>query len=70
MTAASLPTCEPEDVGLSSVALDRLSAALKERVASGHVPGAVALIARHGKVAYFEAFGARDPVIRSAQRDP
>ena len=62
MSAAPLPTAKPEDVGLSSAALDRLSAAIKARVASGHVPGAVALVARHGKVAYFENFGARDPV--------
>ena len=57
-----LPTANPEDVGLSAVALDRLSAALKDRVASGHVPGAVALVARHGKIAYHEAFGLQDPV--------
>jgi CubicO group peptidase (beta-lactamase class C family) len=30
-------------------------------VASGHVPGAVALVARHGKVAYHESFGVLDP---------
>jgi CubicO group peptidase (beta-lactamase class C family) len=57
-----LPTCKPEDVGLSTAALGRLSAALQERIGGGHLPGAVALVARHGKVAYFEAFGARDPV--------
>ncbi len=59
MTA--LPVAKPEDVGLSAVALDRLSAALKDRVAAGHVPGAVALVARHGKIAYHEAFGAIAP---------
>ena len=57
-----LPVAKPEDVGLSSAALDRLSAALKDRVAAGHLPGAVALVARHGKVAYHETFGAQDPV--------
>ena len=57
----SLPACEPEDAGLSRQALGRLSTALRDRVASGHVPGAVALVARHGKVAYFEAFGTQDP---------
>ncbi len=59
---SQLPTANPEDVGLSAVALDRLSAALKDRVATGHVPGAVALVARHGKIAYHEAFGLQDPV--------
>ena len=56
-----LPVAQPDDVGLSAVALERLSAALKDRVAAGHVPGAVALVARHGKVAYHEAFGVQDP---------
>jgi len=56
-----LPVASPEDVGLSAAALDRLSAALQARIASGHIPGAVALVARHGKVVYFEAFGRRDP---------
>ena len=57
----TLPTAKPEDVGLNPTTLDRLSAALKDRVASGHVPGAVALIARHGKIAYHEAFGVQSP---------
>jgi CubicO group peptidase (beta-lactamase class C family) len=56
-----LPTARPEDVGLSSAALERLSRAINDRVASGHIPGAVALVARHGKVAYYESFGRRDP---------
>ena len=58
---APLPTAKPEEVGLSQAALDRLSEALNERIASGHIPGAVALIARHGKVAYHKSFGRQDP---------
>jgi CubicO group peptidase (beta-lactamase class C family) len=57
----ALPTAKPEEVGLSPAALLRLSAALQQRVASGHIPGAVALIARHGKVAYHESFGHLGP---------
>jgi CubicO group peptidase (beta-lactamase class C family) len=57
----SLPTAKPEEVGLSQTTLDRLSAALNERIANGHVPGAVALVARHGKVAYHQSFGRLDP---------
>ena len=56
-----LPTAKAEEVGLDAAALERLSTALKDRVAGGHIPGAVALIARHGKVAYFESFGRLDP---------
>jgi CubicO group peptidase (beta-lactamase class C family) len=58
---APLPTAKPEEVGLSQSALDRLSAALNERIAGGHIPGAVALVARHGKVAYHQSFGRQDP---------
>ncbi|HET6306940.1 MAG TPA: serine hydrolase domain-containing protein [Rhodopila sp.] len=57
----ALPTAKPEDVGLSQAALDRLSAVLEERVAAGHIPGAVALVARHGKVAFHQGFGRRNP---------
>lgn len=58
-----LTTAQPQDVGLDPAALNRLSAALTDRVASGHIPGAVALIARHGKIAYLEAFGRQDPAL-------
>jgi CubicO group peptidase (beta-lactamase class C family) len=62
MTMTPLQTVEPAAVGLDAAALHRLSAALETRVASGHLPGAVALVARHGKVAYFESFGAQNPI--------
>jgi CubicO group peptidase (beta-lactamase class C family) len=60
MTAA-LPAARPENVGLSPDALQRLALALQSRVDRGHIPGAVALIARHGKIAFHQAFGVRDP---------
>ena len=59
--SSPLPIAKPEEVGLSQAALDRLSAALNDRIASGHIPGAVALVARHGKVAYHQSFGRQDP---------
>jgi CubicO group peptidase (beta-lactamase class C family) len=34
---------------------------VKGEIAKGQYPGAVALVARRGKIAYFEAFGQRDP---------
>jgi len=61
MTTPTLPTASPEQVGLSAERLARLSDVLRERVASGHLPGVVALIGRRDRVAYFEAFGTRDP---------
>src|SRR5580692_3719504 len=61
MTAAPLPMATPEDIGLSSSALARLGKVLSAEVASGRLPGAVALIARRGRLAFFESFGRRDP---------
>ena len=61
MTSSPLPMTTPEDIGLSSSALARLGKVLSGEVATGRLPGAVALIARRGRVALFESFGRRDP---------
>ncbi|MBO0710417.1 MAG: beta-lactamase family protein [Acetobacteraceae bacterium] len=61
MSTPMLPAARPEDVGLSTGRLGRLSSVLREQVAAGHIPGAVAIVARNDKVAYFESFGVRDP---------
>jgi len=58
--AEPLPSAPPDQVGLSAERLGRIGVALKEEIAKGKLPGAVALVARKGRVAYFEAFGARD----------
>jgi len=58
----SLPAATPEAVGLCPTRLARLSDMLRARIAAGHIPGAVAAIVRNDKLAYFESFGARDPV--------
>ena len=59
--AQGLPTTSPEAVGLSSARLARVTELVKGEIAKGRYPGAVALVARRGKVAYFEALGQRDP---------
>jgi CubicO group peptidase (beta-lactamase class C family) len=59
--AQGLPTASPEAVGLSSSRLARVTEIVKGEIAKGRYPGAVALVARRGKVAYFEALGQRDP---------
>ncbi len=59
--AQGLPVADsPEAVGMSSERLKRLTTGLEEAVEKGIIPGAVALIARKGKVAYFEAIGFQD----------
>jgi CubicO group peptidase (beta-lactamase class C family) len=59
--ADALPSARPEDVGLSSERLGRIGKAFQREVDAKKLPGAVALVARKGRIAYFEAFGARDP---------
>jgi CubicO group peptidase (beta-lactamase class C family) len=66
---APLPTAaRPEEVGLSSARLARLGDALRERIEAGHLPGAVALVARDGRVAWHGAFGRRDPAADDPMR--
>jgi len=60
--AQGLPTAKPEEVGLSSERLARATQVMKAEVARGQYPGAVVLVARKGKVAYYESVGQRDPV--------
>jgi CubicO group peptidase (beta-lactamase class C family) len=51
---------KPEDVGISSARLRKLTDTLKRDVDAGTVPGGVVLIARRGQIALHEAFGLRD----------
>ena len=67
--AQSLSRAQPEDVGLSSERLERLSAVLDKYVEDGRLPGGVALVARRGKLAYLEAFGQRDREVGAPMRD-
>ena len=58
----------PETVGLGSTRLQRLSARLQQGVDSGEIPGAVALVARRGQLAYLEHFGQLNPAEGTAMR--
>lgn len=50
----------PESVGLSRQGLERITATITRDVKKGSIRGAVALIARDGKLAYLEARGMAD----------
>src|SRR4051812_6468075 len=70
LSGQSLPRAsKPEDVGLSSERLRRLTSTFNDYVTANRLPGAVVLIARRGKVAYLESFGARDRESSSPMRD-
>ncbi|MFM2238983.1 MAG: Esterase EstB [Pseudomonadota bacterium] len=69
MTAPpALPHAQPADVGLCPERTQRLMDALRREVASGRLPGAVALVARQGQIALFEAVGQQDPETGSPMR--
>ena len=63
--AQSLPSVKPEQVGLSSERLQRITDTLKADVEKRIIPGAVVLVARHGKVAFFETVGVLDPATKA-----
>ena len=53
----SRPTASPESIGLNSSRLREASELLRRFVAERKITGAVASVARHGKVGYLEATG-------------
>lgn len=68
MTSLPLPFAAPEEIGLSSARLARLGAVMRGEIERGRVPGAVALIARRGRLGFFESFGQRDPASGAPMR--
>ena len=58
--AQGLPTAVPEAVGLSSERLNIIDTVLKADIEKGKIEGAVLLVARKGKIAYFKSFGMRN----------
>jgi CubicO group peptidase (beta-lactamase class C family) len=58
--AAELPEVKPEAVGFSSERLTRLESAMQTAIDQKQLAGGVTLLARHGKIAEFKAYGQRD----------
>ncbi len=58
--AGNFSAVDPEDLGLSSERLARATRAMEEDVAAGRIAGAIGLVARRGKIAYFEVRGNAD----------
>jgi CubicO group peptidase (beta-lactamase class C family) len=54
------PVSDPDQLGFAADRLERVTSAFQGYVDSGQIPGAVVLIARKDKIAYFRAFGFRD----------
>ena len=56
-SARDLAVAKPEDVGMSSERLTRLSKAMQKVIDDGQLAGITTMIARHGKIVHFETFG-------------
>ena len=54
-----LTQTDPESVGLLAAHLKQIDDAVAASIQAGEIPGAVVLVARHGRIAYFKAFGNR-----------
>lgn len=63
-----LTHAEPSSVGISPDRLKQIDAMLENAVAEGEVPGAVALVARNGKIVYHKAFGTADAAKQRPQQ--
>jgi CubicO group peptidase (beta-lactamase class C family) len=60
----------PENAGMSEERLARIDQMLLHSIENNQIPGAVALIARNGKIVYYKAFGMADhETNRSLKRD-
>ncbi len=60
LPAQVLPVVPPEQVGISQERLGRIRPAMERAIAQGEMAGGIGLIARHGKIAYFETWGMAD----------
>jgi CubicO group peptidase (beta-lactamase class C family) len=61
MPVPSLAPADPAQIGLSAAGLARVKQALQREIERGRIPGAVALIARRGRIGFFESLGVQNP---------
>ena len=59
-TEGEIPRADPAEVGLSQERLERIGAALQAEVDRGHLTGGIGVVARRGKIAYWETVGMAD----------
>tara|TARA_B100000780_G_scaffold33716_1_gene21089 strand:- start:1082 stop:2356 length:1275 start_codon:yes stop_codon:yes gene_type:complete len=58
--AADIASATPEDVGMSSKRLQRITTVMQRHMEAGDIQGAVTIVARKGKLVHFETHGLLD----------
>jgi CubicO group peptidase (beta-lactamase class C family) len=66
--AQDIVSTKPESVGLSSERLDRIGTAVQHSIDEKQIAGAVTMVVRHGRVAWFRAQGMMDREADKAMR--
>jgi CubicO group peptidase (beta-lactamase class C family) len=56
----TLPRAEPSEVGMSRERLARIAPVMQRYIDEQLIPGALTLVARHGKIVHVETHGHRD----------
>jgi len=67
--AQNTPPSDPNTTGFIPERLARIDEAINAEIAADKIPGAVALITRNGKVAYFKSFGFADVDSKTPMRN-
>ena len=60
LAQSTLVNAKPEEAGFSAERLARIDQTINEHLNAGHIPGAVVLIARNGKIVMHKAWGYSD----------
>lgn len=68
-TPSVLTKASPESAGMSSAKLEIIGEMIQNSIDEGNIPGAVALIARDGKIVYHKAFGEADAGGEDLEKD-
>ena len=66
--ATPLDTAAPAEIGLHPQRTQQVVSVLRECVDRQHLPGAVVMVARQGRIGLFEAIGQQDPATGAAMR--
>ncbi len=65
-----LPQVAPEEVGLSRAVLEKINVECQKAIDEGLIPGSVVCVGRHGKIAWFKAYGNRWVAARNRDAIP